>query len=1247
MTQSENDKIWVGTETGAIHLFKAATKKKLNTMQMHSAAITGFFVRETLKDQPTYVLSCSADGSIVKWDGEGNYQFTFHGHVSTVFFAIAVTSTLILSGGDDGTIRVWDSTTGACLHCVVMQEGAQYCAAACGEFVWTASEKGVLTIWATRSLRWEPVAVKQFDLEEDRKVTGMQRVGPHLWTWNDRDTEVLVWDIENVTLYSTLQHKMRKSPLHVIGVQTVSTRYVWAMAADNTIRLFRGEHCEGPCSVDQHARRAEAVLENIDLTQMLEGVKGLDQDWVITDSVVDSVFVSRDKSAGKAGSSSKRSKRKKGQHHAHSGKHDNDNNGHDGSGSDHHNRTRDEEDDDENGDNHHLGKHDDDDDDDNNNNHGDNENDQEEGRSDVGGNGDFGSGNGNNFQFEENDGQQRQQQFDDFEQAAVNAAKMKIVFQKEIAGLVKMLASYMLLDEELKKELDLAKSRLNESWSQNTQMKLDLEEAMKDREKVQEQMQLLCDKIGACESQRIKDLNSFTKQTEILRQEAAKSTAANDKTQRAMASLTAANAELARQNAHLKEQLNYAEDQRKVLQETDEWGRKESDKLRQIIHKGQVDAADLNALVEKMKGEMKTRQVESNSIIRSKDSDLQQISSTMDELMRERDAIRVQLVQSQRKVDEAAVDKADLEHRLNKVSTQLRQVMQQNASDISNLKQQLDKAEQSKQEWFNMAQTLGFRLDRVGRELKLVDGQIESIRRVHPIDLFAGMSHESVKMFSALSQMQIGDKFTHVLSSNSNNNSNNHHSDDGSLSQSSSKKNLLTGSALKHSTGADVDADNAKKHGKSVIFAGTDDKYADKTHESTGGTSNRTNHKLLSSTVQLTDAHKPFDTIHPPATAHPRYKGGKSSVFDKDTDSDIGDINVKDSFKSNENKRSKKQSSIASSNEVKFSKSQRLPSQYHGDIPPSTAATTASAPSSSTTVLGSQNASNSYVNALRKSIKDKNKEKEKEKERSDSGLPPLFQKELKECRVSVRNLVQLCMSDLQKLHIGAPTEISSSSISASSTSAASTSLSPSGFDHASSVHHPVLFSARGSKGSKGKSKSSGNGKNVSNNKRNSNSVNFSATLPAALPSSNNGLTSSNNSNDNAHGSNQNNHHITNRAGTAGTLLSSRADALLSPNRYTVNSDVFGFKRAVDASRGGENPMGDNQSFHTRVGTAQSHASSTSANDIISNNHSSVGTNKTDNNNNPVVNSTTSANDADDVANANLRSVDAMSEPHTL
>ena len=90
----------------------------------------------------------------------------------------AACSLLVYSGSDDGTMRLWDARTGACLRVVDAARGSVLSIVTTGRAVWTATETGSILSW---SLGPDPQLLGAVSASKSRVQT-LLPMGPHVWS---------------------------------------------------------------------------------------------------------------------------------------------------------------------------------------------------------------------------------------------------------------------------------------------------------------------------------------------------------------------------------------------------------------------------------------------------------------------------------------------------------------------------------------------------------------------------------------------------------------------------------------------------------------------------------------------------------------------------------------------------------------------------------------------------------------------------------------------------------------------------------------------------------------------------------------------------------------------------------------------------------------------------------------------------------------------------------------------------------
>jgi WD40 repeat protein len=114
------DTLAVGLEYGDIITLNATTGSQVAVLDGHTDHVESL----TFLPDGTLLVSGGGDKTVKLWDVQtGGVVKTFHGHTGGVYsVSISSNHTTIASGSKDCTIRLWDIKMGGC-HCVITQQG--------------------------------------------------------------------------------------------------------------------------------------------------------------------------------------------------------------------------------------------------------------------------------------------------------------------------------------------------------------------------------------------------------------------------------------------------------------------------------------------------------------------------------------------------------------------------------------------------------------------------------------------------------------------------------------------------------------------------------------------------------------------------------------------------------------------------------------------------------------------------------------------------------------------------------------------------------------------------------------------------------------------------------------------------------------------------------------------------------------------------------------------------------------------
>lgn len=185
-----------------LRLWDATADVCFGTMKGH----TDRALSATLSVDSRQIVSCSADGSIRLWNtlGEEKYSLGNNAHkgwVNSVRFSPVVTNPLIISGGEDGSVKVWDlqtmtlsydflGHTGPVLSVVISPDGS-LCA--------TGGLDGTARLWDLESSSFLEC------LEAGSPIQQLAFSPNRYWLCAATDEGVKIWDLEKKTLEADIR----------------------------------------------------------------------------------------------------------------------------------------------------------------------------------------------------------------------------------------------------------------------------------------------------------------------------------------------------------------------------------------------------------------------------------------------------------------------------------------------------------------------------------------------------------------------------------------------------------------------------------------------------------------------------------------------------------------------------------------------------------------------------------------------------------------------------------------------------------------------------------------------------------------------------------------------------------------------------------------------------------------------------------------------------------------------------------
>ncbi|KAI9245100.1 WD40-repeat-containing domain protein [Phascolomyces articulosus] len=162
--QFDEKYIVVGCDNHRIEVFDTQTARKVRTLLGHEGGVWALQFKGGEKHDPERVLvSGGCDRDVRVWDlNTGQLRHVLHGHTSTVRCLKMKDKRTAVTGSRDATMRVWDIERGVLLHVLLGHQASVRCLDICGNMVASGSYDSTARLWDMRTGRCLHVLVGHY-----------------------------------------------------------------------------------------------------------------------------------------------------------------------------------------------------------------------------------------------------------------------------------------------------------------------------------------------------------------------------------------------------------------------------------------------------------------------------------------------------------------------------------------------------------------------------------------------------------------------------------------------------------------------------------------------------------------------------------------------------------------------------------------------------------------------------------------------------------------------------------------------------------------------------------------------------------------------------------------------------------------------------------------------------------------------------------------------------------------------------
>ncbi|CAO3701963.1 unnamed protein product [Rhizopus stolonifer] len=224
----------VGCDNHRVEVFDTQSGKKIRTLEGHEGGVWALQFKGGEDDPERILLSGGCDRDVRVWDlNSGRLRHVLRGHTSTVRCLKIRDKGLAVTGSRDTTLRVWDVQRGSLLHVLVGHQASVRCIDIQGDIAVSGSYDFTGRVWDLRTGRCKHVLIGH-TLQIYTIVTN----GAIIAT-GSMDAHIRIWSVETGECLTTLHgHTSLVGQLQLSGTTLVSG------GADGCLRVWDMETFE-------------------------------------------------------------------------------------------------------------------------------------------------------------------------------------------------------------------------------------------------------------------------------------------------------------------------------------------------------------------------------------------------------------------------------------------------------------------------------------------------------------------------------------------------------------------------------------------------------------------------------------------------------------------------------------------------------------------------------------------------------------------------------------------------------------------------------------------------------------------------------------------------------------------------------------------------------------------------------------------------------------------------------------------